>query len=125
VLRRRVVRLARRWCPLRAVVCLLVRAGLVRVCVAAVGLRTGELVRTGLLLLLGVFLSGELIRAGLLLLLLRVFLSWELIRPGLLLVFLAWELVWAGLGLAVRELVRRRGGRGYGQRGRVLLGVGC
>jgi hypothetical protein len=113
--RRRVVRLlTRRWCPLRAVVLLLlllvvVRGSLVRVCAAAVRLRSSELVRTGLLLLGRVLLSGGLVWAGMLLRV--VFLSGELVRPGL----------W----VPVRELVGCRRGRRHGHRGSGLLGVGC
>ena len=129
-MRRRVVRLLTRCrCALRAVVLLLVllvlvRGSLVWVCAAAVGLRSSKLVRAGLLLLLGrVFLSGKLVWAGMLRL--GVFLSWELVRPGLLLVFLAWELVWPGLWIAVRELVGCRRGRRHRHWGSGLLGVGC
>lgn len=108
------------------VLLLLVRGGLVRVRATAVGLRSSELVRAGLLLLLGwVFLSGKLVRPGMLLL--GVFLCGQLVRLGLLLllVFLTWELVWPGLWVPVRELVGCRRGRRHGQRRSVLLGVGC
>lgn len=129
-MRRRVVRLLTlRRCPLRGVVLLLllllVRGGLVGVCATVIGLRPSQLVRTGLLLLGRVFLSGELVWARMLLL--GVFLSGELLRLGLLLllVFLTGQLVWPGLWVLMGELIGCRRGRRHGHRRSMLLGVGC